>query len=108
VTQSPPVSGVPAFPSQSPRGAPPPPAPPGGRQETGNTSNARRKAAADGRNSSKAATSRKTTGEFDARHLTDSQVDELLHRLVGPLTRMLRTEFRLDRERVGKLRDPRR
>ncbi|MGQ4516050.1 hypothetical protein [Streptomyces sp. DW26H14] len=108
VTQSPPVSGLPAFPSQSRQAAPPAAAPTGQRQEAGNTSNARRKAAEDGRKSTKAAMSRKTTGEFDARHLTDGQVDELLHRLVGPLTRMLRTEFRLDRERVGKLRDPRR
>ncbi|MER5460477.1 hypothetical protein ABT010_07235 [Streptomyces sp. NPDC002668] len=45
---------------------------------------------------------------FDARHLTDGQVDELTHRLIGPLTRLLRTELRLDRERIGKLRDPRR
>ncbi|WP_326653193.1 MULTISPECIES: hypothetical protein [unclassified Streptomyces] len=45
---------------------------------------------------------------FDARHLTDGQVDELTHRLIGPMTRLLRTELRLDRERIGKLRDPRR
>ncbi|QLH23634.1 hypothetical protein [Streptomyces sp. Rer75] len=45
---------------------------------------------------------------FDARTLTDGQFDELVHRLIGPLTRLLRTEFRLDRERIGKLRDPRR
>ncbi|MFI0814964.1 hypothetical protein ACH4TX_05425 [Streptomyces sp. NPDC021098] len=45
---------------------------------------------------------------FDARALTDGQFDELVHRLIGPLTRLLRTEFRLDRERIGKLRDPRR
>lgn len=46
--------------------------------------------------------------DFDARKLTDSQLDELVHRLIGPLTRLLRTEFRLDRERIGKLRDVRR
>jgi hypothetical protein len=45
---------------------------------------------------------------FDARKLTESQVDELIHRVFGPLTRLLRTEFRLDRERIGKLRDARR
>ncbi|NBM20150.1 hypothetical protein GUY61_32300 [Streptomyces sp. GC420] len=44
---------------------------------------------------------------FDARSLTDGQLDELTHRLIGPLTRLLRTELRLDRERIGKLRDPR-
>ncbi|MGW2326525.1 hypothetical protein ACWC5C_12245 [Streptomyces sp. NPDC001700] len=51
---------------------------------------------------------RNRTAEFDARALTDGQFDELVHRLIGPLTRLLRTEFRLDRERIGKLRDPRR
>ncbi|WP_370151700.1 hypothetical protein [Streptacidiphilus sp. EB129] len=49
-----------------------------------------------------------TTGGFDARALSDGQVDELSHRLIGPLTRLLRTELRLDRERIGRLRDPRR
>ncbi|GAA0447397.1 hypothetical protein GCM10010361_09090 [Streptomyces olivaceiscleroticus] len=48
------------------------------------------------------------TGGFDARELTDGQVDELTHRLIGPLTRLLRTELRMDRERIGRLRDPRR
>ncbi|MBY8888857.1 extensin [Streptomyces sp. PTM05] len=46
--------------------------------------------------------------EFDARALSDGQIDELTHRLLGPLTRLLRTELRLDRERIGRLRDPRR
>jgi hypothetical protein len=46
--------------------------------------------------------------EFDARALSDGQVDELTHRLIGPLTRLLRTELRLDRERIGRLRDTRR
>ncbi|NEC49210.1 hypothetical protein G3I18_11565, partial [Actinospica acidiphila] len=44
---------------------------------------------------------------FDPRSLTDGQLDELTHRLVGPLTRLLRTELRMDRERIGRLRDPR-
>jgi hypothetical protein len=48
------------------------------------------------------------TAGFDARALTDGQFDELVHRLIGPLTRLLRAEFRHDRERIGKLRDPRR
>ncbi|SEG83670.1 hypothetical protein SAMN05216223_114126 [Actinacidiphila yanglinensis] len=47
-------------------------------------------------------------GAFDARTLSDGQVDELTHRLIGPLTRLLRTELRLDRERIGRLRDSRR
>lgn len=45
---------------------------------------------------------------FDARTLSDGQVDELTHRLIGPITRLLRTELRLDRERIGRLRDTRR
>ncbi|MFD7817876.1 extensin [Streptomyces sp. NPDC059785] len=45
---------------------------------------------------------------FDPRALTDGQVDELTHKLAGPITRLLRTELRLERERIGKLRDPRR
>ncbi|WP_328720233.1 hypothetical protein OHT52_12545 [Streptomyces sp. NBC_00247] len=45
---------------------------------------------------------------FDPRALTDFQLDELAHRLVGRITRLIRTELRLDRERIGKLRDPRR
>ncbi|MEV6394498.1 extensin [Streptomyces sp. NPDC051907] len=49
-----------------------------------------------------------TSAEFDARALSGAQIDELTHRLIGPLTRLLRTELRLDRERIGKLRDPRR
>ncbi|MFJ3696432.1 hypothetical protein ACIPW9_20205 [Streptomyces sp. NPDC090052] len=49
-----------------------------------------------------------TGNRFDARELSDGQVDELTHRLMGPLTRLLRTELRMDRERIGRLRDPRR
>ncbi|WP_328862252.1 hypothetical protein [Streptomyces sp. NBC_00306] len=47
-------------------------------------------------------------GQFDPRSLTDFQLDELTHRLIGRITRLIRTELRLDRERIGKLRDPRR
>jgi hypothetical protein len=46
-------------------------------------------------------------GQFDPRSLTDFQLDELTHRLIGRITRLVRTELRLDRERIGKLRDPR-
>ncbi|WP_328318690.1 hypothetical protein [Streptomyces sp. NBC_00388] len=49
-----------------------------------------------------------TGNRFDARDLSDGQVDELTHRLIGPITRLLRTELRMDRERIGRLRDPRR
>ncbi|MGW0846128.1 extensin [Streptomyces sp. NPDC002787] len=45
--------------------------------------------------------------QFDPRSLTDFQLDELTHKLVGRITRLVRTELRLDRERIGKLRDPR-
>ncbi|GGM03646.1 hypothetical protein GCM10010129_53870 [Streptomyces fumigatiscleroticus] len=44
---------------------------------------------------------------FNPRDLTDFQLDELTHRLTGRITRLLRTELRLDRERIGRLRDPR-
>ncbi|MGW1754211.1 extensin [Streptomyces mirabilis] len=49
-----------------------------------------------------------TAVDFDARSLTQGQIDELTHKLSGPITRLLRTELRLERERIGKLRDPRR
>ncbi|WP_405604294.1 hypothetical protein OG741_34625 [Streptomyces sp. NBC_01410] len=45
---------------------------------------------------------------FNPRSLTEFQLDELTHRLISRITRQLRTELRLDRERIGKLRDPRR
>ncbi|MFD7972205.1 hypothetical protein [Streptomyces clavifer] len=47
------------------------------------------------------------TSQFHPRDLKEDQVAELVHRLIGPMTRLLRTELRLDRERIGKLRDPR-
>ncbi|MEU5655739.1 hypothetical protein ABZ802_08990 [Streptomyces sp. NPDC047737] len=47
------------------------------------------------------------TSRFAPRELKEDQVAELVHRLIGPMTRLLRTELRLDRERIGKLRDPR-
>ncbi|MFG3721785.1 extensin [Streptomyces massasporeus] len=47
------------------------------------------------------------TGSFDPRELTDFQLDELVHRIIGRITRLIRTELRLDRERIGRLRDPR-
>ncbi|RAG80468.1 hypothetical protein DN069_38015, partial [Streptacidiphilus pinicola] len=50
----------------------------------------------------------KITEAFDARMLQEGQLDELTHRLIGPLARLLRMELRFDRERVGRLRDNRR
>ncbi|MGP4004436.1 hypothetical protein [Streptomyces sp. 8N706] len=44
---------------------------------------------------------------MDPRTLTDGQLDELARRLINPLSRLLRAELRYDRERVGRLRDPR-
>ncbi|WP_344098033.1 extensin [Streptomyces stramineus] len=46
-------------------------------------------------------------GGFDPRALSDFQLDELVHRIIGRVTRLIRTELRLDRERIGRLRDPR-
>ncbi|MFF4474621.1 hypothetical protein ACFYZ3_34330 [Streptomyces sp. NPDC001599] len=46
-------------------------------------------------------------GGFDPRDLTDFQLDELVHRIIGRVTRLVRTELRMDRERIGRLRDPR-
>jgi hypothetical protein len=47
-------------------------------------------------------------GSWDPKDLTDFQLDELAHRIIGRVTRMLRTELRMDRERIGRLRDDRR
>ncbi|MCR0991634.1 hypothetical protein NRM28_29995, partial [Streptomyces albidoflavus] len=46
-------------------------------------------------------------GGRDPRELTDFQLDELVHRIIGRVTRLVRTELRMDRERIGRLRDPR-
>ncbi|MFI5806709.1 hypothetical protein [Streptomyces sp. NPDC051561] len=47
-------------------------------------------------------------GGFDPDKLTDLQLDALVHRIIGRITRHVRTELRMDRERIGRLRDPRR
>ncbi|MFE0107217.1 hypothetical protein [Streptomyces sp. NPDC059009] len=47
-------------------------------------------------------------GTFDPKALTDFQIDELVHRMIGRITRLVRTELRMDRERIGRLRDDRR
>ncbi|WP_125505675.1 hypothetical protein [Streptomyces sp. WAC 01438] len=46
-------------------------------------------------------------GAFDPEKLTPFQIDELVNRVIDPITRHIRTELRLDRERIGRLRDPR-
>jgi hypothetical protein len=47
-------------------------------------------------------------GGFDPRDLTDFQLDSLVRRLFDPLSQLLRTDLRHERERIGRLRDPRR
>ncbi|MGW6316630.1 hypothetical protein [Streptomyces sp. NPDC055099] len=47
-------------------------------------------------------------GTFDPKDLTDFQIDELVHLMIGRITRLVRTELRMDRERIGRLRDDRR
>ncbi|MEV6757230.1 extensin [Streptomyces sp. NPDC051214] len=47
-------------------------------------------------------------GTFDPKDLTDFQLDELVHLMIGRITRLVRTELRMDRERIGRLRDDRR
>ncbi|MBU6535550.1 hypothetical protein HZS56_31370, partial [Streptomyces sp. A108] len=46
-------------------------------------------------------------GGLDPRELTEFQLDQLVHRIIGRVTRLVRTELRMDRERIGRLRDPR-
>lgn len=94
-----------ATPAPTPT-APAPTPPPAATSRTARTSSQTRDS---GTQTKRTTTSTATqTAGFDARSLTEGQFDELVHRLIGPLTRLLRTEFRLDRERIGKLRDPRR
>ncbi|ARX87309.1 hypothetical protein [Streptomyces alboflavus] len=52
--------------------------------------------------------SRVPDGTFDPKDLTEFQLDELTHRMIGRITRLLRAELRMDRERIGRLRDDRR
>lgn len=47
-------------------------------------------------------------GTFDPKDLTDFQLDQLVHLMIGRITRLVRTELRMDRERIGRLRDDRR
>ncbi|GAA0587846.1 hypothetical protein [Streptomyces crystallinus] len=47
-------------------------------------------------------------GAFNPRELTEFQLDELVHQIIGRITRHIRTELRMDRERIGRLRDTRR
>ncbi|MFD8142277.1 hypothetical protein [Streptomyces sp. NPDC059708] len=46
-------------------------------------------------------------GAFDPRQLTEFQLDALVHRIIDRVTRLVRAELRMDRERIGRLRDPR-
>ncbi|MEU6280112.1 hypothetical protein [Streptomyces sp. NPDC047028] len=44
---------------------------------------------------------------FAPRALTEHQLDQLVRLIIPRITRQLRTELRMDRERIGRLRDPR-
>ncbi len=72
------------------------------------TSTSASASASKGKDKDKDEKAKEQGAEFDARKLSDGQLDELTHRLISPLTRLLRAELRLDRERIGRLRDPRR
>ncbi|MEY6569792.1 extensin, partial [Streptomyces sp. PGLac3x] len=88
----PPYEPPPAYSASAP-GAPPPYTPGGsGSPAAGEDPPADRAGAA---------------GGMDPRELTDFQLDELVHRIIGRVTRLVRTELRMDRERIGRLRDPR-
>ncbi|MGW8849367.1 hypothetical protein ACWGNE_16440 [Streptomyces xiamenensis] len=39
--------------------------------------------------------------------MSEFQLDQLSRQIIGRVARLLRTELRLDRERIGKLRDNR-
>ncbi|MFB7897882.1 hypothetical protein ACFC1B_16265, partial [Streptomyces xiamenensis] len=43
----------------------------------------------------------------DPLHMSEFQLDQLSRQIIGRVARLLRTELRLDRERIGKLRDNR-
>ncbi|NJP68664.1 extensin, partial [Streptomyces sp. ventii] len=51
---------------------------------------------------------RQTTGKqnrLDVDGLSDRELDQLARRLISRVTRLVRTELRMDRERIGRLRD---
>ncbi|MFE2145898.1 hypothetical protein ACFXA3_29915, partial [Streptomyces sp. NPDC059456] len=86
-------------PTQAPPAEPPPPyEPPGGHPAPGTAVSA---------GEPPPAYTAVPPGAFDPRDLTDFQLDELVHRIIGRVTRLVRTELRMDRERIGRLRDPR-
>ncbi|MFF3375454.1 extensin [Streptomyces sp. NPDC002680] len=84
-----------AAPRNTPKTAPPPPPPPPPTARTQSRSQTQPQAQPN------------PPPPFDAKDLDDHQLDELTHRLIDRVTRKVRTELRLDRERIGKLRDPR-
>jgi len=47
-----------------------------------------------------------SSGSAPSAPAAEPHLDELARRLVAPLSRLLRAELRLDRERIGRLRDP--
>ncbi|NJQ17213.1 extensin, partial [Streptomyces bohaiensis] len=42
---------------------------------------------------------------LDIDGLSDRELDQLARRLISRVTRLVRTELRMDRERIGRLRD---
>ncbi|QDN95774.1 extensin [Streptomyces sp. RLB1-9] len=97
----------PAYsPASPPPTPPPPPPPPSGPPPYSATEPPRRPLPSHAEREEAPPTY--TAVDFDPRSLTQGQIDELTHKMAGPITRLLRTELRLERERIGKLRDPRR
>ncbi|MFC4650981.1 extensin, partial [Streptomyces mangrovi] len=94
---------------EAPMPPPPPPPPPPPQRPTSRAAAASGPDPASTTSAASAASAKSPAGPapFDPRSLTDFQLDELTHRLTGRITRLLRTELRLDRERIGRLRDPR-
>ncbi|MFI1352425.1 extensin [Streptomyces sp. NPDC020898] len=89
-----------AAPKSTPRSSPPPPSPP-----PPPASSAPQPKAQQAQQAQQAQAAARPS--FNAKDLDDHQLDELTHRLIDRVTRKVRTELRLDRERIGKLRDPR-
>ncbi|QMU66826.1 hypothetical protein [Streptacidiphilus sp. P02-A3a] len=54
----------------------------------------------------RAAVQRSASVAADPVPAAEPPLDDLAKRLIGPLSRLLRAELRLDRERIGRLRDP--
>ncbi len=100
---------LPPAPQQAPAGPPPPYSPPESQNASppGNPPPYSSSQASPAQGDPPPAYTAVPAGGFDPRELTEFQLDELVHRIVGRVTRHVRTELRMDRERIGRLRDPR-